>query len=148
MARVDYFAIAEAMQTRLRAASTLSGVTVEIERQWEDLGNFVNGGVVIIYHDRRDIEQDYIAAGKKVLEGVRWSVWVGAFHLDSLKKASEMRDDLLGNVQIALQGDRTLGSLVRGTKFEGGRFLSAQNGGSFLTAAELIVTTAVTGTVA
>lgn len=135
MARVDYYALEQAIADHLRKESELEGVRVEIEKQI-DFG--VDSDAVFIYLDRRDApaEEQRLSAGTRTDFLLTFSLWCLAFHLDSVAAASELRDDLLGRVEVALMRDRTFGGLAGTAWLEGGEFDTLEDNG-FLSAAEV-----------
>ena len=82
MARIDYYAIEEEIQTILKADPSLAGINVLIE---EDL-SLSDADQVGIYLDRRDApeENQRIAAGKRTDYTLFFSIVARAFNLNSL----------------------------------------------------------------
>ena len=148
MARVNYFALEEAIQTILRADPTLSGVSVEIEREIEFIDNAQSA--VIIYLDGREAPEDMqrLAAGTRTDFHVMFTLWCMEFHLDSIAQAAKLRDDLIGKVEVALMKERTLNGNVQGSWLEGGEFLTADSGSGFLSAGEIKLVAKTHGTTA
>ena len=139
MARLDYYAIEEGIKTTLEADSALDGVKIHIEE--ESLFSNDECPAIFIYIESRDapIDMQRLAAGTRTDFQMRFSLWCVEFHLESIPKAAELRDDLLGNAEVALMKDRVLGGTVVKAWLEGGRFLSGEVEGGFIMAAEIIL---------
>lgn len=122
MARVDYYGIESAVKTLLEADSALTGVAVGIEE--EVPFREASALCVEIYATRRDApaEMQPIRAGKTTRFLLRLSIWCWAYSLESVSKACQLRDDLMGKVEIALMGDHGLGATVNSSWQEGGEF--------------------------
>lgn len=149
MARVDYYAIELAIQTILQSAPSLSGVVVTVEE--ELLFGAEITPWVGIYLDRRDAPANLqsLSAGQRTRFLLRFSVWCWEFSLESVAKAIQLRDDLLGKVEIVLMDNRTLNGTVNKSWLEGGEMPSARlpggsgwvSGGEIVLVADAIATT-------
>ena len=130
MARIDYFAIEQQIQTVLQAAADLAGVMVTVEE--ELLFGAETTPWVGIYLDRRDAlaASQSLSGGQQTRYRLRFSIWCWEYHLESLAKALELRDDLIGKVEIALMGNRTLSGTVITSWLEGGEMPSVRAPGS------------------
>lgn len=145
MARVDYYAIEEAIADHLRVQEDLQNVNIPPP---ETEFSFERRPMVLISLDRRDaVEGQPLAAGTRTRYTVRFSLWCYQFAL-KLKDASEMRDDLIGKVEVALMKNRTLDNSVHYMQLEGGEFESGPAPGiqGFVSAGEIILTAEVTAT--
>lgn len=137
MARIDYFAIEQAIKAQLEADATLAGVIVEIE---QELSWFEND-LVMIYLERRDTpaEIQTISAGQRTTFDLRFALWCWHFGLDAAT-SHERRDDLVGKVELALMRDRTLQATVDWFHIEGGEFLTAKDDSDgFASGAEIVI---------
>tara|TARA_Y100000310_G_scaffold171492_2_gene171696 strand:+ start:8951 stop:9394 length:444 start_codon:yes stop_codon:yes gene_type:complete len=137
MARIDYYAIEESIATQLRDDATLSGVTVDVEKEPE----FTEDKMVIVYCISREAPDDLqsLSAGLRTRFYVTFVAVCIAAALD-LKDAMEARDDLLGKVEVALMQDRTFDNAqVKTSWIGGGDFDNARDGdeGLFNAAAEI-----------
>lgn len=144
MARVDYFAIEEAMAKQLRDDDTLFGVTILVEEELK-MGKEDS---VIIYLDRREAPADLqtISAGQRTRFNLNFTVNCFTFHLDK-QVAMENRDDLIGKVEVALMKDHTFGGTVTGAAITGGDFDTASDGSAgFMSAASIEITARATAT--
>lgn len=149
MARVDYYAIEQAIQTLLQGAASLSGVVVTVEE--ELLFGAEATPWVGIYLERRDApsDQQSLSAGQRTRFRLRFSIWCWEYSLESVAKAIQLRDDLLGKVEVVLMGDRTLGNTVSTSWLEGGEMPSARlpggsgwvSGGEIVLVADALATT-------
>lgn len=143
MARVDYYAIEQAVKTALVAAGTIpADVTYLIEEEVL----FQEGRAVAIYADRRDAPPDRqsISSGTRTRFDFRMSVWCYAFGFET-SSVAEARDDLIGLVEIALMGNRTLSGAVNSIRIDGGEFDNVNAGDSGMgLGAEIIIIADVT----
>lgn len=148
MARVDYYAIETAVQAILQADATLAGTTVVVE------GELVFGSEqtpwVGIYLDRRDAPADRqrIAAGTRTVFLIRLALWCWEYSVEGEAKAIQLRDDLVGKVEVALMANRTLSGTVTTSWLEGGELPSGRlpetgwvSGGEIVLIAEAKATT-------
>jgi len=151
MARIDYHDIETGIKAVLEADAALTGVTVEVEREFPFGGADVPPWVGI-YLESRAAPEDMqsLSAGTRTRYLLRFSLWCMRFSIESVEKAMELRDDLLGDVEIVLMKDRTLGGKVSVSWLEGGDMASAQlpsdMGAGFLAGAEIVMVADVTGT--
>ena len=148
MARADYYAIEDAIRAVLAAASSLSGVTILVE---EEL-TVQRGSVIGIYLEDRTApaEEQPIAAGLETRFHVNFTIWCWHFGVGRDRRpVMEARDDLVGNVEIALMGNRDLNDTVDSSWLTGGDFLSGPDptGKQFMAGASINLTVDVKGTV-
>lgn len=126
MARVDYYALEEAIRTQLKTTATLADTTILIEEEVM----MQPGNVVVIYLDRRDAPADeqVISAGRRTRFNIKFTI---ACYHSGLDKSvvMEQRDDLLGKVELALMADNTFSNSVDASWIEGGDFENARNQG-------------------
>lgn len=129
MARIDYYGIEQALKTQLQNDSDLSGKRVEIER----FPTFdpMDGDAIYIYLENRQAPENIqrIRAGTSTDMDLFLSVWIFAFHADDNEKSAEFRDDLLGQVELAIMDDRTLGGTVDTCWINGGEFHHMEESG-------------------
>ena len=141
MARVDYYAIETQIKSILDADSNLTGTTVSVEG--EILFSAEQTPWVGIYLERREAPASLqtLAAGQRTNFLLRFSIWCWSFSLESITKAIQQRDDLLGKVEISLMSNRTLGNLVRKSWLEGGEMPSGRmpDNTGFVSGAEIIL---------
>jgi hypothetical protein len=138
VARVDYFAIESEIAAILRADPLLSGVNVVVEDQV--LFAAEQTPYVGIYLDRRDAPADMqtLTAGRRTTMLLRFLLVCGAYSLDSVARAIELRDNLLGNVEVVLSRFRTINGRVRSSWLEGGEMPSGRVGdGGWLSLGEI-----------
>jgi hypothetical protein len=126
VARLDYYGIQRAVQEVLVADQDLANVRVTIEEE------LLFGGEttpwVGIYLDRRDAPPDRqrISAGQSTIYLVRLELWCWEYSLESLATAIQLRDDLVGKVEVVLMRNRTLKDTVHMSWLEGGELPSAR----------------------
>ena len=145
MARVDYFAIEEAIRTQLKADTDTVKSHILIEPDAAQLP--AGGDAIAIYLDRRDAPQELqnLAAGLRTRFLVTFSIW--CFHFALMQKAEfEKRDDLVSQVELALMTDRTLSGAVDTSWLSGGEFFNSRTNDQdiFMLGAEVILTCQVT----
>lgn len=130
MARVDYYAIELAIQTQLQAASGLTGVTVALEEELPF--GMASDQTVEIYLERREAAADLqgLSAGRQTRFRLHLSLWCWGYSLESVAKACQIRDDLMGNVELALLGDHTFAGAVTSSWLEGGQFDTKESPGA------------------
>lgn len=145
MARIDYNLLATRVQAALKADPALSEAQVTIE---DDI-NLDTGPWVAIYLTRRDAPaaDQRIAAGRKLVYNVTLALWCWQYALESAARAIELRNDLLGKVEIALLKDRTLGGAAEFVTLEGGEMVTVKDNSRFVAGAELILVARVAATV-
>jgi hypothetical protein len=135
MAAIDYYGIQEQMQTILAAYTGLrsqDGVQVLIEEDFTQvMGSIDNGKAVIIYlDDRAPTAAQPLAANTRTRFAIGLSVWVFACGIDSFKAVANIRDDLMGLVEVALMANSNLNNGVAFSFLGGGEFQSARKPGA------------------
>ena len=117
------------------------------ERVYVEQPLTLEGPSIFIYRDRRDAlaSEQRIAQGRRVDYDLAISVWCTDYDFDSVEKASERTDALVGVVEMALLNDRTLGGTVDYFWIAGGEFISGEDNG-FYSAAEIALTARVHAT--
>jgi hypothetical protein len=124
LARIDYYAIEQAIQTQLAAALTTARVLVEepFQHAIADTTRIVS----VFLEGRVPHNDQVLAAGTHERMLVKLSIWCAVFHMESLQVALEQRDDLIGEAELALMADRTLGGVVDSSWLEGGELFASQ----------------------
>jgi len=148
VARADYHAIAQSIKTVLDDNSGLPPrTTVLID---EEL-TMTRGPVVVIETAGREAPEDRqsVSGGTRTRFLVRYEIWCYQFSLERSTSA-ELRDDLMGLVEIALITTPKLGrNDVNMSWLEGGRFAKGDDPeAGFHMGGEVVLivdTTAVTG---
>src|SRR3990167_3473965 len=141
MARVDYSAIEDAIETVLKADANLAGVKYLVEEELV-MGT---GDIIGIYLEDRNAPEGMqsVSAGKRTRFLIRFSVWCWHFGIAKNKRlVMEKRDDLLGKAEIALMGNRNLNDTVNTSWLEGGEFESGKDeaGRQFMSGGQIILT--------
>ena len=145
MSRVDYFTIEEAIKSILDADAIVSAKAILIEEELV----FERGNIIGIYLDDRQApdELQSISAGTRTRFLVSFSLWCWHFGVGRDRRVPmEQRDDLLGNVEIALMKVRNLNDTVNTSWLLGGEFLSGPDptGKQFMSGAQIILVADVT----
>lgn len=127
MARIDYYAIEEAIQTLLKNDATLDGVAITVEE--ELIFGAESTPWVGIYLEGRSVpsDQQVLAAGTVARYTLDFRIWCWQYSLDKTQ-ALKLRDDLLGKVEVTLMKNRTLGGMVASSWIEGGETPSGRLG--------------------
>lgn len=129
MPATDYYGIREEIRNVLLADADLTaiGLTVEIESEIDFGAEDVP--IAFIYLESRTAPDgaQRLAAGTRTDFRLQFSIWCGHFSLESLEKAAEFRDDLIGKVEVALMKNRTLNNKVRTLWLTGGEFFLARD---------------------
>ena len=124
-------------------ASVVADVIIE-----EELSVQRNNVVGIYLDDRIAPEGDQsLSSGTRTRFQVRFSIWCWHFGIGPDRRpVMEQRDDLLGNVEIALMNNRSLNSTVETSWIEGGEFMSGPDPDSnqFMAGAQIILVADVT----
>lgn len=146
MARIDYAAIQSEIKTVLGADSTLAGVTIELER--DGLSSPEQCPWVGIYLERRQIFRRPIAAGTRVDYKVSFLLWCYEYSIETIATAAQLRDDLLGKVEIALMKNTTLNGKVTTLALadDAGEFESARTNAGFLSGGSIRIEVVVKAT--
>lgn len=147
MARVDYFAVTQEIKTVLAAAADLASTNITVEHDVQ-LG-FEQVPWVNIRILRRAAPEALqpISAGMITKFLVDWLIECWTWHPDGPDAAADMRDDLIGKVEVALMNNRTLNSTVTKSWLLGGEFrmVTLENdwllGGQVILQAEVKATT-------
>jgi hypothetical protein len=142
MAALNYFAIGASIQTMLAADSTLSGIPVLLEEEF-NYGLADSAKAVGIYADSRSpTPEQPAAAGKRTRMHIRYRLWCLGFSMESIADAISKRDTLIGAVEIALMGGRNFGRTdLESSWLEGGELFSAHrpNPGGFIALGEILL---------
>jgi len=120
MARCDYFAIEKEFAEVFRSAPTLQGYGVVVEKSIE----FESESPMIgIYLERRDASpEQYMAANTIQRYMLTLSIWCFSFGLN-LDEAIQVRDDMIGKVELVLLENPTINGLVDNIVLLGGEML-------------------------
>lgn len=128
MAAVDYSGIRDKLKDILEADARTSGARIFIEEE-PQFGLADQQAVIAVFMDRRDAPapSQGLAAGKRTRYFLRLSLWVVAFSLENYKGACDRRDEVLGNLELVLMANRTIGDKVTSAWLEGGEMFSARD---------------------
>src|SRR3990167_4581511 len=108
MPRLDYYKIEEAIQTILKADTSLVGVHVEVED--EVIFGAESCPWLGIYLMSRSASSHLqgLSAGQRTRFQLNFSLWAWEYSLESQKDVMQRRDDLIGKVEVVLMNNRTL----------------------------------------
>ncbi len=142
MARVDYFAIEEAIKTVLASSADLANVDIFVEEQVQ-FGIEAPGGWITIFGERRDpTTGQSLSMGQRTRYTLRFSIWVWCYNIDGVREAVKARDALLGKVEVVLLQNPTLGGVVNRIYLGGGELPSGalpSEIGGFVSGGEIVV---------
>lgn len=130
MGAIAYSAIRDRLKVILEGDSRLEGVRVYVEE--EPNFGLQDRPAIALFADRRIPPPGQpLASGQRTRYHLRHSLWVVAFSLENFAKACEIRDSLIGNLELVLMQNRTINtagntSLVSSSWLEGGEFLNAR----------------------
>lgn len=146
MARIDYHNIAKQIQSVLQNDATLSGVLVTVEK--DVLLGFENTPWVNIRAARRDpTPEQPIRAGQLQKYWITYVCECWESSLEGPERAAQLRDDLIGKVEVALMGNRTLNDTVESLILDGGEFMLGEESGKIFVGGEVVVRVAATASV-
>jgi len=138
MARVDYYLIEKEIQRILTESLINVSVTIETDHPVD------SQPWVAVYLERRETPPDQpIAAGQRTRFSLRFSIWCWTWSLESGEVAAQARDDLIGQVEIALMNNRKIGTKVLSSYLQGGEMLTdkyqSDTGSSFYSGGEVVL---------
>lgn len=139
----EYASIADAVADQLKAFAGLDGVRVETEQD-PVLGLPDDGGRALVVESlrRRPSPGQSMAAGKRLRSRFQVCISAVGYDLESFRAAAAKRDALIGQVELAVLADRTIGNRVSNLEIMGGDFYRASapgNAGPFASIGETIL---------
>lgn len=143
MPRFDYLGLEREVQTLLQLDPSMTGVTVTVEKQGlnaVELSPWVN-----IRLDRRDAPEQYLAGNTRQRYLLRMILTCAQFALD-VELAAQLRDDLLGAVEVVLMKNRTISELCSTSWIEGGAFDITSEDAGFVANAEIVLLADISAT--
>lgn len=143
MAKVDYFALSEAIETQID--NNVSNVVTRVEA--ELLFGMDTPRAVGIYLLNRTAPQNMqrLANGTRTDFLVTFIIRCFGFDINDLRTASERRDDLIGDVENALMTDREINGNAVMSWLDGGDFFQVEENG-FISAGDIRLTCHVIAT--
>jgi hypothetical protein len=140
MSAIDYHGIGVEIKNVLEADSNFAAVTVAEPGIYPTFDPQGNKDSVYIYLESRTAADGIqrIRAGTSTDEIVTFVIWSFSWHADKISEAEKFRDQLVGRVELALMGNRTLNSKVKTSWLRGGKFYGAEESG-FWSGAETIL---------
>lgn len=120
MAAIDYYNIKAQIKSIIENDGDVSPAVVEIDKDlW--LSPEMSPGVYIYTTGRSaPSERQQLRAGRGTVYEIRHTLIVLHHSFESIEKASELRDDFLGALEVVLMKDRTLNGAVETMWLEGG----------------------------
>ncbi len=147
MAAINYTGIQDAIEAILKADVRTNAARVFVEEEPE-FGLMDAQQVIAVYLEERVTPEksEYIALGKKVRLHLKIPIWVAAFSTETYRRACELRNSLLGNLELVLMDNATLSGTVESSWLNGGAIISAKSAqsGIWMAGAETILIADVT----
>ncbi len=141
MAAVDYQGIRTGIRAAIQARGSLSGVTVLIEPEIVHAIDLAPCVTVTLTGREAPEDEQQLRAGQSTVYNVAATLAVIHFSMVGRDEAVRLRDAILGEVELALMADRTLGGVVQGLWLDGGPMEVERAGeGPFYAAAAIEVT--------
>ena len=137
MARIEYFTIAQAMQTVIQSEPGLEDALVVIEEDGP-MSTEQMPWVGIYIVDRED-DGGPISGGTMQRFRVRYEIWHFQHAMESVKEALRLVTELISKVEIALIKNPTAGPRVASLRITRGDFESAHAEAGFVMAASSAV---------
>lgn len=141
MPAVDYSGIRTQLKAILVGDSQTAAARLYVETE-PDLGMAdANTAIAVYTLDRRPAASQPAAFGKQTIYHLRTSLWAFAFDLEGYEQACVKRDALLGQLELVLMKDRTIGNKVATSWLEGGEVFCARHPASqiYVAAAETLL---------
>jgi hypothetical protein len=142
--RIDYWGLEEEVKAILD--TELVDGHVDIEREFQFASESTPW--VGIYLDRRDAPASLqpLAAGKQTRMLVRLRLDCRAYSLESIARASQFRDELIGRVEVALMKHRDLNGKATASWLEGGSFSRVPQQDGWISGGEVMLVADVKAT--
>ena len=142
---VDYAGIRTQLKSLLNADARTSGARIYIEEE-PQIGLPDAGLAIAVFSlNRSAIASQPASFGRQTIYNLRTALWTFCFSMESHEKACELRDTLLGNLELVLMENRTIGGKVASSWLDGGEIFSARHPdtGIFVAAAETVLVSEV-----
>ncbi len=118
MAKIDWYGFAEQFQTAIQDALPTLMITIEEARP---VGPDANPSATIFIKGRRvPDELQTISSHTRTRYIIEMTIWVAAWHLEGFRKACEMRDDLIGDIEDVLLNSANWSSFADAIYIDGG----------------------------
>ncbi len=128
MAAVDYSGIRDQIKSLLESDARTSGATVFIEEDPQFGLSDVQQAIVICLDGRTaPPAAQRLAAGLRTQYHLQCVLVTVYFSMESFKAACDGRDTLLGQMELVLMANRTIGGLANSSWLEGGPLFSVRN---------------------
>ena len=129
MSAINYTGIQDALEALLLAdtRTNVAKIFVESEPQFDLMGA---QQVIAVFLTGRTAPagEQVLSQGKRTRMLLKMPIWVIAFSIDSYRRACELRNTLLGNLELVLMDNKTIGGTVATSWLEGGDMVSAHDG--------------------
>ena len=148
MAAINYAGIRDAIESILNSKTgpggVLEGSRIYIEEE-PQFGLMDQATAIALFMDTRTAPdgQQSISMGTRTRIYLRVTFWVVAFSMENFRKACDMRDAVMGRLELLLMDNRTLNDTVGTSWLNGGELFSAkdpQNNSVFTAVAEVVMT--------
>ena len=116
-------------------------VFVEEDPQFDLIG--AQKCILLVLNSRIPTGGQPIAAGKRTRWNVKIGVWACGFGI-SFEQAAQIRDELVGQIEVVLMANRTIRDKVATSWLDGGEFVSVRNEQHMFASAETILVAEVT----
>ncbi len=124
MAAIDYYGIETIVQSTIiseMGSGSLVNVTVEVTQPMD-----TRPWVAIYLKNRVDSDIQVCAGGTIKKYSLEFSIWCWGWSLNNPADAARARDELIGDVEIALMKNRKMGGAVDNGTIHGGEFGTAE----------------------
>ena len=128
MAAVDYSGIRDQLKSIFEGDARTSGATIFVEEEPQFGLSDVQQAILIVL-DRRTAPPgaQRLAAGKRTQYHLHCTLVTVFFSMESFRAACEGRDALLGQMELVLMANRTIGGKATSSWLEGGEMFSVRN---------------------
>ena len=142
MPAIDYQGVRDQLESILKADSRTSGARIFVEEE-PQFGLSDAQKAIAVFMDRRSEQaSDQMAsAGKRTRYTLSISLWTVYFDMSTYRAACDGRDALMGQLELVLMDNRTIGGKVTASWREGGEMFAARDANSqtFVAAAETVL---------
>lgn len=146
MAAIDYTGVANAIEAILKADSRTNPARIFVEEE-PQFAIMDSQQVIAVFLDSRQAPagQQVLSQGKRTRMLLRMPIWVLAFSLEGYRRACELRNTVLGNLELVMMDNKTLSGTVATSWLEGGDMISARDssGSTWVAGAESVLTAEV-----
>jgi hypothetical protein len=127
VAAIDYNGIEDNLKSILESDSRTSGATIYIEEEPQFGLSDVQQAILICLDRRTAPDAQHIAAGRRTRYYLQGTLVTVFFSLESFKAARAGCNTLLGQLELVLMANRTIGGLATSSWLTGGEMFSVRN---------------------